>query len=170
MKSVLYLHVFVVLMAVVCLWSIRHERVERPVSGLRWALPPLLALIVATVLLVVSPGKRYELWIAAIVVGFALGLGAGVALEAIRDFEREVVRVQRTWDGVGAAALLLLLAIARLITSEFMNRPSGKFGVLGASAIFLAMYLAGRALTLYFYTAPKSIHLDMTEDGRRKPG
>ena len=51
-----------------------------------------------------------------------------------------------------------------------MNRPSGKFGVLGAGAAFLAAYLTGRAITLWFYTAPQTIHLDMTKDGHRKAG
>ena len=57
-----------------------------------------------------------------------------------------------------------------MITSDLMNRPSGKFGVLGAAAAFLAAYLLTRAIAIWFYTAPQSIHLDMTEDGHRKAG
>jgi hypothetical protein len=48
-----------------------------------------------------------------------------------------------------------------------MDRPSGKFGVLGAAAAFVAAYLTGRFITLQFYTAPKSIHLDMVRGERR---
>jgi hypothetical protein len=48
-----------------------------------------------------------------------------------------------------------------------MDRQSGKFGVLGAAAAFLAAYLTGRAVTLHFYTAPKSNHHDMVRGQRR---
>ena len=170
MKSLLYLHLLLIVLALICLWSIRHELVERPVSGRGWAVPPLIAIIVAAELLIVSPGKRIELWVIAIVVGLAIGLGMGVILGAVKDYERRVVKVQYTWDGFGASLLLLLLAIARLITSDLMNRSSSKFGLLGAAASFLAAYLAGRATTLWFYTAPRTIHLDMTADGKRKAG
>jgi hypothetical protein len=63
--------------------------------------------------------------------------------------------------------LLLLLTIARVITSDLMDRPSGKFGVLGATAGFVAAHLTGRVITLLLYTAPKSIHLDMIRGQRR---
>jgi hypothetical protein len=157
-------------MAMICLWSLRHELVERPVSGLGFARPAVLAILVAAALLIVSPGKRVELWAIAIVLGLFLGLGMGVILTAVKDYERRVVKVQRTWDGFGAAALLLLLAFGRLVTSDLMTRQSSKFGILGASASFLAAYICGRAITIWFYTAPRTIHLDMTEDGRRKAG
>jgi hypothetical protein len=170
MKNLIFLHVLVVAMAAVCLWSLRHELVERPVSGLGFAFPALLSILVAAALLIVSPGKRFELWVIAIVLGLASGLGMGVILSAVKDYERRVVKVQRTWDGFGAAALLLLLAIARLVTSDLMARLHSKSGLLGASASFLAAYICGRAITIWWYTAPRTIHLDMTEDGRRKAG
>lgn len=170
MHSILYLHVLVVLLAALCLWSLRHELVERPASGVGFTVPPALAILVAAALLIVSPGKRVELWVIAIILGFAAGLGMGVILTAVKDYERRVVKVQRTFDGFGAAALLLLLAIARLVTSDLMTRQSSKFGVLGAAASFLAAYITGRAITIWWYTAPRTIHLDMTEDGRRKAG
>ena len=131
-----------------------------------WALPPALALAAALILLLVSPGKRFELWTVALFGGLALGLGAGVLLKVDKDFERKLVRVRRTWDGVGAAALLLLLTILRFVTTDLMLRPSQKFGVLGAAAGFLATYLCGRVVTMRYYTAPKAIHLDMTKGQR----
>ena len=170
MKTLIYYHLFAIVLATVSLWMLRRELVERPASGMGWATPPAISIIVAAILLIVSPGKRFELWAIAIVVGLAAGLGAGVILSAIKDYEQRVVRLQRTWDGVGAAGLLLFLTLARLVTSDFMNRPSGKFGVLGAAAAFLAAYLGGRAITVWFYSARQSIHLDMTADGHRKAG
>jgi len=92
----------------------------------------------------------------------AIGLIAGTMLKVEMDFAQKLVRTGRpTWDGVAAAALLLLLTVARLVTSDLMNRSSGKFGVLGAAAVFLAAYLAGRLITVLAYSAPKSIHRDM---------
>lgn len=161
MKSVLLLsHLAALLLAAIALWSMRHELSEKAAGYLAWLLPPALAIVVAAILLVVSPGKRPELWALAILAGLALGLGAGAWPKVNRDFERKLMRVRRTWDGVGAAALLLLLALARLITSDLMDRPSGKFGVLGASAAFVAAYLTARVVTLY-YSGGKTIHLDM---------
>jgi len=170
MKNLFFLHILVVLMAVVCLWKMRRELVERPAGPMGWTAPSVLAILVAAALLIVSPGKRFELWVVAIVLGLAAGIGMGMILKATKDYERNLVKVQRTIDGFGAAALLLLLAIGRLVTSDLMTRQSGKFGVLGASASFLAAYLFARAIAIWFYTAPRTIHLDMTDDGRRKAG
>ena len=159
-------HLVAVVLSAIALWSMRHELTEKPATRLAWAVPPILAMIVAVILLYVSPGKRFELWTVAILIGLAMGLGAGVILKVDKDFERKLVRVQRAWDGVGAATLLLLLSLARLVTSDLMTRHSGKFGVLGAVAAFLAAYLAGRVITLRYYTAPRAIHLDMTKGHR----
>ena len=161
-------HLAAVLVAVVTLWSMRHEYTEKATPSLKWAIPPALAVVVAAILLIVSPGKRFELWTVGIAAGFAIGLVMGTTPRAIKDFARGLVRIDRAWDGVGAAALLLLLALARVVTSDLMDRPSGNFGVLGAAAAFLAAYLTGRFVTLQFYTARKSIHLDMVQGQGRK--
>jgi len=167
MKIILLVaHLAAVLLAALALWSMRHELTQKPVTRLELALPPALATVVAAVLLIVSPGKRFELWTLAIAAGLVIGLVAGMVLKVVKDFAQKLVRVYRTWDGVGAAALLLLLALARIVTSDLMTRQSGQFGVLGAAAAFLAAYLSGRAITVHFYTAPKTIHLDMVRGER----
>lgn len=149
------------LLAAVGLWSIRHEFTEKATMPLAWAITPALAIVVAAILLIVSPGKRYELWVAAIVIGLGLGALMGLTLKVNRDYGLGLIRVPRTWDGAAAAALLLLLTLARLVTSNLMNRQSGKFGVLGAAAAFLAAYLVARYLIARFYKSPRAIHLDM---------
>ena len=101
-------------------------------------------------------------------IGGALGLAAGVILTVDKDFEKKLVRVRRTWDGVGAAALLLALAAARFVTSDLMGRKSSGYGVLGAIAAFLAAYLVGRVITMRYYTAPRSVHLDMVQGEKPK--
>jgi hypothetical protein len=161
------LHLVSVALALLAIWSMRHEITERASTRLEWALPVVFAVASAGVLLVVSPGKRIDLWALFIGGGLVVGSAAGMAQKAIKDFARNLVLVHRTWDGVGAATLLLLLALLRLVTTDLMHRPSHGFGVLGALAIMLASYLVGRLITLQFYTARKSIHLDMAHGERR---
>ena len=163
MSGLFLLHALAVVLSAIALWSMRYELTEKPATRLQWAAPPALALVVAAILLFVSPGKRFELWTVAILIGLVMGLGAGIILKVDKDFERKLVRVQRAWDGVGAAMLLFLLAAARLVSSDFTNRHSGKYGVLGAIAVFLAVFLLGRVITMRYYTAPRSVHLDMTK-------
>ncbi len=158
----LFFHLAAVLLAALALWSIHHEYNERAATRLAWAATPALAIVVAAILLIVSPGKRYELWVAAILIGLLIGALAGLFLRINRDYGQQLLRVPRTWDGAAAASLLLLLTLARIVTSHLMNRQSGKFGVLGAAAAFLAAYLTGRYLVARFYKAPRAIHLDMT--------
>jgi hypothetical protein len=162
------LHLVAVLLAALAVWLMRHELTEEAASGRDWALPPALAVAVAALLLIVSPGKRFELWLICIGLGFVIGLGAGLVLKATKDFGFNLVRVQKTWDGVGAASLLFLLALMRFVTTDLMGRASGGFGVLGAASVLVAMYLLGRYLTLHFYTAPRSIHLDMVRGKSRR--
>jgi len=161
-------HILAVVLAGVGVWLMRHELSEIAAGRLTWALPPLFAIIVAAILLIVSPGKRFELWTVGIAVGGALGLAAGVILKVDTDFEKKLVRVQRTWDGFGAAGILLSLALVRFVTSDLMGRKSGGYGVLGAIAAFLAAYLVGRVITMRYYTARRSIHLDMNRGERPK--
>jgi hypothetical protein len=169
MKGILLIsHVAAVLLAALACWSMRHEFTAKAATRLEWAMPPALAVVAAAVLLVVSPGKRFELWTLAVVVGLVLGAAMGMTLKLNQDFGLRLLRVPRTWDGVGAAALLLLLALARFVSSDLMARQSGKHGVLGGAAVFLAAYLASRFLVARFYKAPRAIHLDMRRG--RDPG
>ena len=70
MTSVLFIsHLVAVLLAALALWSMRSQLAGKAATRLDWSLPPALAVLAATVLLIVSPGKRPELWIAAIVAG-----------------------------------------------------------------------------------------------------
>ena len=170
MTSILFIaHLSAVLLAALALWSIRNERAGKAATRLEWSFPPVLAVLVAVVLLLVSPGKRLELWVAAIAVGLALGATAGALLKVNQDHGRGLIRVPPVWDGVGAAALLLVLALVRFVSSSLMGRQSGGYGVLAAGATFLAAYLAARFIVVRFYKAPRSIHLDMArgQDPRR---
>jgi NAD/NADP transhydrogenase beta subunit len=162
MKTLVLLsHLIAVGLAALALWSIRHELTEKATRRLTWAVTPALAIVVTAILLIVSPGKRYELWVAAIVIGLGVGAIAAVTLKINQDFGKRLLRVARAWDGAAAATLLLLLAIARVVTSHLLVRESGKFGVLGAAAAFLAAYLAARYFVARFFRTHRAIHLDM---------
>jgi hypothetical protein len=162
MKSELIsFHIAALILAVLTLWSLRHEFTERAANRAQWALPPVLAIATAAILLYVSPGKRIEMWAAAIVIGLLLGGVMGVVLKINQDFGQKLIRVARSWDGLAAASLLLLLALTRFVSSDLTARQSGGFGILGALAIFCAMFLVSRYLIARFYNAPKSIHLDL---------
>lgn len=161
--SVLFIaHVAAVLLAALALWSMRLEIGGKAATRLEWLLPAVFAVLCAVVLLVVSPGKRPELWLAAIVGGLLVGAGVGALLKVNQDHGRELIRVPPTWDGAAAAALLLVLALVRFVSSSLMGRHSSGFGVLAAAATILSAYIAARYVVVRFYKAPRSIHLDMT--------
>jgi hypothetical protein len=168
MNGLLVAHLAAVLLAALALWSLRHELSERAVNIFDRALPAVLASLAAAVLLIVSPGKRLELWLSCIAVGLVAGAAMGVVLQGVKDFGNNLVRVYRAWDGVGAAALLLVLALVRLVTSDFTGRTSGGYGVLGALATLMAAYLVARTISFQFYTAPRTIHLDMFRGQKRQ--
>ena len=168
MTALFVLHFIAVLLAALALWSMRHEITERATTFRDWLMPVILAAASAAVLLIVSPGKRPELWLLCIAVGLAVGVGAGMVLTPVKDFALNLVLIHRSWDGVAVAALLLLLALIRLVTTDITGRQSTGHGVLGGAAVLLAAFLLGRVATLHLYTAPKSIHLDMVRGQRRK--
>jgi hypothetical protein len=162
MTNTFIAHLAAVLLGGIVLWSMRNEFGGKAATRLDWLIPPVLAVVVAVVLLVVSPGKRVELWVAAIVVGLMAGATVGAMLKVNQDHGHQLIRIPPTWDGAAAAAVLLLLAVVRFVTSSLMGRQSGGYGVLAAAATFVAAYLAARFIVVRFYKAPRSIHLDMT--------
>ena len=162
MTGVLFIaHLAAVLLAALALWSMRYEFGGKAMTRLDWSVPPALAVLAALVLLIVSPGKRFELWAAAIAGGLLAGAFAGMILKVNQDHGKKLIRVPPVWDGAGATALLLLLAIVRFVSSSLMGRQSSGFGVLAGGATFLAAFIAARFIVLRFYKAPRSIHIDM---------
>ncbi len=161
MTSLFIAHLAAVLLAALALWSMRHELGGKAASRLDCSIPPLLAVLAAVVLLMVSPGKRPELWVAAIAGGLAAGAAAGALLRVNQDHGHNLIRMAPAWDGVGAAAALLLLALVRFVSSSLMGRQSSGFGVLAGGATFLATYIVARFVIVRFYKAPRSIHIDM---------
>jgi hypothetical protein len=161
MTSLFIAHLAAVLLAALALWSMRYELGGKAATRLDCSIPPLLAVLAAVVLLAVSPGKRPELWVAAVAGGLAAGAAAGALLKVNQDHGHSLIRMPPTWDGMGATGLLLLLAVVRFVSSSLIGRQSSGFGVLAGGATFLAAYVAARFIVVRFYKAPRSIHIDM---------
>lgn len=70
----------------------------------------------------------------ALIAQLAAVLLAALALWSIRHAINERATTRLAW----VAALLLVLTLARFVTSQLMARESGRCGVLGAAAAFLA--------------------------------
>ncbi len=155
-------HLSAVLPAAVALWSMRHELSETARQSVRVAASSGI-----------RSGNR----------GGAADRVAGQAVRIVGDRDRPRLR-DRTRRGnvadghqglfarvgahkahlgwhAGRGTAPLAGADARFVSTELMGRQSGGYGVLGAAAAFLAAYLAGRVITLLFYNAPRTIHLDM---------
>ena len=166
-------HLAAVGLAALALWRTRHEWAETAATRLDWALPAALAIAVAVILLGVSPGKRIAFWVVTVGVGGSLGIAAGVLLGMLHKLERDtghdLLRIQRTWDGAGAAAVLLLLALTRFLSSDVFQRHSAGFGVLGALAAFLAAYLTARLITLKVLARWRAAYANMARGENRNP-
>ena len=106
----------------------RHELEGKAATRLDYAIPPLLALLAAVVLLVVSPGKRFELWAAAIVGGLVVGAAAGAMQKVNQD------------HGRGGPASAAGCGPVRELHPD--GTQSSGFGVLAGGATFLAAYVA----------------------------
>lgn len=166
-------HLAAVALAALALWQTRHEWSETAATRIDWAIPAVLAIVVAAILLGVSPGKRIMFWFDTIGTGGLLGGMAGLWLAKYHHLERDtghdLLRMRRTWDGAGAAALMLLLALVRFVTSDLLGRHSAGFGVLGALTAFLAAYLVGRLITLKIIARFRAPYANMTRGDRWIP-
>lgn len=166
-------HLAAVGLAALALWRTRHEWTETAATRLDWALPAVLAIAVAVVLLGVSPGKRIAFWILTVGTGTVLGGLAGLLLGQLNGLERDtghdLLRMRRAWDGAGAAAVLLLLASTRFLSSDVFQRHSAGFGVLGALAALLAAYLSARLITVKVIARWRAAYANMERGEKRNP-
>jgi hypothetical protein len=166
-------HLAAVAVAALALWLTRHEWRGTAATRLDWALPAALAIVVAVILLGVSPGKRIAFWVVTIGVGGSLGIAAGMVLGMMNNLERDtghdLLRIRRSWDGAGAAFVLLLLALTRFLSSDVFQRHSAGFGVLGALAALLAAYLTARLIMLKAVARWRAAYANMERGERRNP-
>ena len=86
-----------------------------------------------------------------------------------RDTGHDLLRIRRSWDGAGAAFVLLLLALTRFLSSDVFQRHSAGFGVLGALAALLAAYLTARLIMLKAVARWRAAYANMERGERRNP-
>ena len=154
--------VLTVIVAAGCLWSIVPQSEGRALKLWRLAVPPFLAAVAAVVLLA---GSHQSLaldaaWAAAAIVGAGAGTARGRTVPVETDQMWGLVRPQRTRDGVGAAILLLLLAVADF-ASPFLDpadAPAQRYLAVGAA--LCAGFLGGRGWTMGARAARAS-HVDL---------
>src|SRR4029434_11046318 len=92
--SILFIaHLSAVLLAGFALWSMRFELGGKAATRLEWTIPTVLVVLAGAVLLIVSPGKRFELWAAAIAGGLLVGAFAGMILKVNQDHGKRLIRI-----------------------------------------------------------------------------
>jgi hypothetical protein len=167
------LHLAAVVLAALALWLTRHELRETAATRLDWAAPTALAIAVAAILLIVSPGKRFAFWVVVIGAGWLLGVIAGLLmgwlLKIEKDVAHELMRMSRVWDGIAASGLLFFLAAMRFVTTDLLGRQSVGFGVLGALAALAAAYLLARLVTLQIFAAMRAPYANMERGEALRP-
>ena len=94
--------------------AMRHEVTEKAVTGLDWALPAALAVVVAALLLVVSFGKRLELW--------ALCIGGGLVIGLLEFYGSSIFGSQWRDPTVFVVLVLVLLVRPTGLLGESLSR------------------------------------------------
>lgn len=133
-----------------CVWAALPEVRNGPVRLWRLGVPPLLAAMVAIVLLAGTPTNHVleGIWLAAAILGVAVGAVMGKRVRSETDQMWGLVRLQPTWLGVVAAGCLLVMAIVDSLTTllGYPPAPANRDPAIGG-ALFAGV-LAGRAWTL----------------------
>jgi hypothetical protein len=133
-----------------CVWAALPEVRNRPVRLWRLGIPPLLAAMVAIVLLAGTPANHLleGIWLGAAIVGIAAGAAMGRRMRSETDQMWGLVRLQPTYIGVAAAACILAMAMvdALITLLGYPPAPTDRDPAVGG-ALF-AGFLAGRVWTL----------------------
>ena len=143
-------NVLTVLVAVGCLWTMLPQSRGGVLKLWRLAMPACLAVVQALVLLAgvfdATLGHDAE-WIAALIVGGIIGRTRGWALAVQVDQKWNLVRLQRTVDGVIAALALVALAAIDFISAA-LEDPVVAPAYVAAGAAFFAGFIGSRALAM----------------------
>ncbi len=154
-------YLLAIVLAVLCLLSLRFELAKRPATPIELTRPALYAAASALLTMAAAPVWRFELWAVTLLAGLIAGGAAALTLRVDTDFERNLVRVWKTRDGIAAATILVALGVASLIFAQLLGRQPRSLGVIAAGSVFIGAYFAGRLTVLRKYVARRAIHLDM---------
>ena len=139
-----------VVMAVICLWTIAPQSRGGVVKLWRLAIPPILAVVVALMLLagVLEPSLANDLlWLIAAFVGSVVGRSRGwlAAMQADRTWR--LVRMRPAIGGPVAALALVVLCLIDFVSAA-LEQALMEPNIIAAAAAFCAGYLGGRALAV----------------------
>jgi hypothetical protein len=133
-----------------CVWGALPEIRTKPVRLWRLGVPPLLAAVVAIVLLAGTPANHLleGVWLAAAILGGIIGAAMGNRVRSETDQMWGLVRLQPTYLGVAAAACILVMATIDSLTTllGYPPAPTNRDPAIGG-ALFAGV-LAGRMWTL----------------------
>ena len=155
-------NVLTVMAAAACLWSVVPEAQGKPQKLWRIAVPPVLATLVALVLLAgaVTSFTHDATWAATALIGTVTGVVRGRSIGVQTDQVWGVVRPQPALDGaviaIGVVAAALVDAVAGFLPQGSLPRQAH---IAAASSLF-AGYLAGRAWSMGMRAA-RSSHVDL---------
>ena len=138
------------LLAIVCLWTMLPQSRGGVLKLWRLAMPACLALVQALMLLAgvfdATLGHDAE-WIAALIVGGIIDRTRGWALAVQVDRKWSLVRVQPAFDGMLAAFALVALATIDFISAA-VEEPVVTPVHVAAAAALLAGFIGCRALAM----------------------
>ena len=143
-------NVLTVLVAVACLGSLAQQSRGDVVRLWRLAVPPSLAVAPALMLLagVFDATLVHDAeWLAAGIVGAAIGRTRGWSVPMQVDQTWRLVRLPPTFDATMAAVGLVILSIVDFVSAA-LNDPFVAPDLVAAAAAFCAGYIGGRAVAL----------------------
>lgn len=158
-------NVLTVLLAITCLWTIGSQSSGGIVRAWRLAVPPLVALAVSLILLagVINAALIHDAeWLAALLLGAALGRTRGWLAKVEADPRSGLVRLPRAVDGLAAAFGLTVAAIMDS-AGAMLEEPVVEPQHVAAAAAFCAGYIGFRALAM-FSRAIRAPHVELYDD------
>lgn len=157
-------NVLTLLLAIVCLWTIGSQSSGGIIKAWRLAVPPLLALAIALVLLagVFEATILHDAeWLAALGLGAVLGRTRGWLTSVQADRRWGLVRLPRAADGLAAAFGLLVVTIVDS-AGALLEEPVVEPQHVAAGAALCAGYLGFRALAM-FSRAIRAPHVELSD-------
>ncbi|MBV8394450.1 MAG: hypothetical protein JOY81_14835 [Alphaproteobacteria bacterium] len=158
-------NVITLVLAVVCLWTIGSQSSGGVVKAWRLAVPPMVALVIALVLLagVFDATILHDAeWLATLLLGAAIGRTRGWLTKVQADRRWGLVRLPPAIDGLAAAFGLLVVSIMDSV-GALLEDPVVEPQHVAAGAALCAGYLGFRALAM-FSRAIRAPHVELYDD------
>jgi hypothetical protein len=155
-------NVLTVVAATGCVWSVVREARGKPQKLWRLAVPPVLATLVALVLLAgaVTSFAHDATWAATALIGAVVGALRGRSVGVQTDQVWGVVKPRPAFDAAAVAVGVLAAALADAVAGFLPQGTLPRQAHIAAVSSLFAGYLAGRAWTMATRAA-RSPHVDL---------